>query len=98
MAPTSSILAARPPVPRPGPGPGPARRTRRARGAPGVGRVARAVAVPVSIDTYKAEVAERAIAAGARLVNDVWGLRRDPQMAGAVSRAGVPMVLMHNKP
>src|SRR6202035_4085862 len=53
-----------------------------ARLMPVVGRVARAVAVPVSIDTYKAEVAERAIAAGARLVNDVWGLRRDPQMAG----------------
>jgi len=69
-----------------------------ARVIPVVERVAAAVAVPVSIDTYKAEVAERAIAVGASLVNDVWGLRRDPQMADAVSRAGVPVVLMHNKP
>jgi len=69
-----------------------------ARVIPVVERVAAAVAVPVSIDTYKANVAERAIAAGAALVNDVWGLRRDPQMAAAVARAGVPVVLMHNKP
>jgi dihydropteroate synthase len=65
---------------------------------PVVARVAAAVAVPVSIDTYKAAVAERAVAAGAAMVNDVWGLRRDPQMAGAVVRTGVPVVLMHNKP
>src|SRR5712692_9660868 len=44
-----------------------------ARVIPVVERVAAAVAVPVSIDTYKAEVAERAITAGAGLVNDVWG-------------------------
>jgi dihydropteroate synthase len=69
-----------------------------ARVIPVVERVAAAVALPVSIDTYKAQVAERAIAAGASLVNDVWGLRRDPAMAGAVSRAGAPVVLMHNKP
>jgi dihydropteroate synthase len=65
---------------------------------PVVKRVVAAVGVPVSIDTYKAQVAERALAAGASLVNDVWGLRHDPEMAGAVSRAGAPVVLMHNKP
>ena len=65
---------------------------------PVVERVAAAVAVPVSIDTYKAQVAELAVQAGAVLVNDVWGLRRDPMMAGAVARAGLPVVLMHNKP
>src|SRR5713226_8226444 len=69
-----------------------------ARVIPVVERVAAAVAVPVSIDTYKAEVAERALAGGASLVNDVWGLRRDPQMAATVAAAGVPVVLMHNKP
>lgn len=69
-----------------------------ARVIPVVERVAAAVALPISIDTYKAEVAERALAAGASLVNDVWGLRRDPGMAGTVSRAGAPVVLMHNKP
>ncbi len=65
---------------------------------PVVELVAAAVAVPVSIDTYKAQVAERALAAGATLVNDVWGLRRDPAMAGAVAHADAPVVLMHNKP
>ena len=69
-----------------------------ARVIPMVERVAAAVAVPISIDTYKAQVAERALTAGASLVNDVWGLRRDPEMAATVSRAGVPVVLMHNKP
>src|SRR5713101_3007704 len=63
-----------------------------------VARVVAAVAVPVSIDTYKAQVAARALAAGASLVNDVWGLRRDPEMAGVVARAAAPVVLMHNKP
>src|ERR1700704_6340449 len=69
-----------------------------ARVIPVVERVAAAVAVPVSIDTYNAAVAQPALAAGAPLVNDVWGLRRDPQMAATVSRAGAPVVLMHNKP
>jgi dihydropteroate synthase len=69
-----------------------------ARVIPVVTRVAAVVSVPVSIDSYKAEVAERAIAAGAALVNDVWGLRRDPRMAATVAAAGVPVVLMHNKP
>jgi dihydropteroate synthase len=69
-----------------------------ARVLPVVEGIAAAVTVPVSIDTYKAEVAARAIDAGARLVNDVWGLRRDPAMASTVARAGVPVVLMHNNP
>ncbi|HXM51848.1 MAG TPA: dihydropteroate synthase [Candidatus Binatus sp.] len=79
-------------------GPGLSAEEELARVIPVVERVAAAVAVPVSIDTYKAKVAERALVAGARLVNDVWGLRRDPRMAQAVARAGVPVVLMHNKP
>lgn len=69
-----------------------------ARVIPVVTRVAATVSVPVSIDTYKAEVARRAITDGAALVNDVWGLRRDAQMAATVAAAGVPVVLMHNKP
>ena len=69
-----------------------------ARVIPVVTGLAAAVSVPVSIDTYKAEVARRAIAAGAALVNDVWGLRRDPTMAATVAAAGVQVVLMHNKP
>ncbi|KNB72167.1 dihydropteroate synthase [Brevibacillus reuszeri] len=53
--------------------------------------------VPLSIDTYKAVVADRAIAAGAHIINDVWGAKRDPQMAGVAARHGVPIILMHNR-
>ncbi|OJJ09861.1 dihydropteroate synthase [Alphaproteobacteria bacterium AO1-B] len=52
---------------------------------------------PVSIDTYKAEIARRAGAAGAALVNDVWGLQKDPAMADTVAALGVPVVMMHNR-
>jgi len=51
----------------------------------------------LSIDTYKAAVAEAALEAGAHLVNDVWGLRGDPALAEVVARRGVPVVLMHNR-
>src|SRR5580692_8300170 len=53
--------------------------------------------VPVSIDTMKAQVAEQALAAGACIVNDVWGLQRDPDMAGVVARHRVPVIIMHNR-
>lgn len=51
----------------------------------------------ISVDTYKAAVAEAALEAGAHLVNDVWGLRADPRMAEVVARYGVPVILMHNR-
>ncbi len=54
------------------------------------------VAVPISIDTSKAGVAEAALEAGADLVNDVRGLLADPDLAAVVARAGVPAVLMHD--
>lgn len=53
--------------------------------------------VLISVDTYKAEVAEAALNAGAHWVNDVWALRADPAMAGLVARAGCPVILMHNR-
>ena len=53
--------------------------------------------VPVSVDTYKAKVAKAAIQAGADLVNDIWGLKYDPQMAGLIAGAGIACCLMHNK-
>jgi dihydropteroate synthase len=53
--------------------------------------------VPVSIDTMKAQVATHALAAGASIVNDVWGLQRDPDMAGVVARHAVPIIMMHNR-
>lgn len=53
--------------------------------------------VPVSIDTYRAGVAEAAIRAGASMVNDVWGFKADPDLAGLAARHNVPVVLMHNR-
>ena len=56
-----------------------------------------ALGPPVSIDTIKARVASWAVEAGACLVNDVWGLQRDPDMAGVVAEHGVPVIVMHNR-
>jgi dihydropteroate synthase len=56
-----------------------------------------ALGVPVSIDTMKAAVASRALAAGAAIVNDVWGLQHDPEMAGVVAAHRVPVVVTHNR-
>ncbi|PZO01220.1 MAG: dihydropteroate synthase [Hyphomicrobiales bacterium] len=52
---------------------------------------------PLSIDTWKAEVADAALAAGASIVNDVWGAQRDPAIAGVAARHGAPIILMHNR-
>ncbi|MBS1249030.1 MAG: Dihydropteroate synthase [Chloroflexi bacterium] len=51
----------------------------------------------ISIDTYKAQVAEDALQAGACMVNDVWGLRADPDLAKVVAQYDVPVILMHNR-
>ncbi|MFZ0608863.1 MAG: dihydropteroate synthase [Xanthobacteraceae bacterium] len=53
--------------------------------------------VPVSIDTMKAKVAAWALEAGATIVNDVWGLQRDPDMARVVAEHGAPIIIMHNR-
>lgn len=53
--------------------------------------------VPVSIDTYKAATARRALRAGVALVNDIWGLQRDPDMARIIAEAGAGVVVMHNR-
>ncbi|WP_343071680.1 dihydropteroate synthase [Brevibacillus choshinensis] len=55
------------------------------------------LSVPLSIDTYKPEVADRAIQAGAHIINDIWGARRDRRMAEVAARHGVPIILMHNR-
>jgi dihydropteroate synthase len=60
------------------------------------GLVAR-VQTPISIDTYKASIAEAALGAGAALVNDVSGLRYEPALADVVARSGAPIVLMHTR-
>lgn len=64
---------------------------------PIVEAVAKVVDVPISIDTYKAEVAKQAIEAGATMINDVWGAKADPNMAKVAANYGVPIVLMHNR-
>jgi dihydropteroate synthase len=53
--------------------------------------------VPVSIDTMKAAVAARALAIGAAVVNDVWGLQRDPDMARVIAEHGAAVIIMHNR-
>lgn len=53
--------------------------------------------VPLSIDTIKASIAAWALDQGAAIVNDVWGLQRDPDMATLVARRGVPVIVMHNR-
>ena len=53
--------------------------------------------IPVSIDTTKAKVAAWALASGAAIVNDVWGLQRDGDLARVVAEHGVPVIIMHNR-
>ena len=56
-----------------------------------------ALGCPVSIDTLKASVAAWAIDLGVAIVNDVWGLQRDPGMARVVAERSIPVILMHNR-
>ncbi|WP_223596349.1 dihydropteroate synthase [Neobacillus bataviensis] len=55
------------------------------------------VQIPISIDTYKAEVAKQAIEAGAHIINDIWGAKADDQMADVAAQYDVPIILMHNR-
>jgi dihydropteroate synthase len=68
-----------------------------ARILPAVEAVRQATDLPISVDTYRSVVAEAALAAGADWVNDVWGLRMDPDMAAVVAQVGCPVVIMHNR-
>ena len=53
--------------------------------------------VPISLDTYKAKVAQAGIQAGADLINDIWGLKYDAKIAGIIAESGLPCCLMHNR-
>ncbi|MFQ5858713.1 MAG: dihydropteroate synthase [Anaerolineae bacterium] len=64
---------------------------------PAVQAIAEQTHIPISIDTYKAEVAAAALDAGAHIVNDVWGLRLDPDLAPLIAERGVPVIIMHNR-
>ena len=59
--------------------------------------VVAAAGVPVSIDTYRYAVAEVAVDGGARIINDIWGLKRDPKLARLAAAKGCMLVLMHNQ-
>ena len=55
------------------------------------------LSVPLSIDTYKSVVASQAVKAGAGMINDVWGLKRDPKLANVAAETGVPIILVSNQ-
>jgi dihydropteroate synthase len=65
--------------------------------APAIREIVKAVSLPVSVDTYRSEVAQAALMAGAHMVNDVTGFRKDPSMARVVAGFEVPAVVMHNQ-
>ena len=64
---------------------------------PVIEALAKEIKIPISIDTYKSKVARRALDAGASMVNDISGLRFDPQMAEVASEYKIPIVIMHIK-
>ena len=68
-----------------------------ARVVPVIEAVRREISLPISVDTYRASVAEAALAAGANWINDVWGFRMDSRIARVAAEANCPVVLMHNR-
>lgn len=64
---------------------------------PVIERLSKEIDIPISIDTYKSRVAEEAIKAGAALINDVWGFKKDKEMAKVAAKYEVAVCLMHNK-
>jgi dihydropteroate synthase len=67
------------------------------RTVPVIKAISKEIKTPISIDTYKSEVAMRALDAGASIVNDISGLRFDPEMPKVVAKYGVPAIIMHIK-
>ncbi len=68
-----------------------------ARVIPVIEKLAMEITVPISIDTYKPDVARRALEAGAGMINDIWGLRRNTELARVAAEWGVPLVIMANQ-
>ena len=68
-----------------------------ARVLPVIGALRGRLSIPISIDTYKASTARVALAAGAEIVNDVWGLQREPDIARVAADHGAPVIAMHNR-
>lgn len=68
-----------------------------ARIVPVIKRLVAEVEAPISVDTYKAGVAQGAINAGAHIINDIWGLKKDPQIGEVAAQYQVPLIIMHNQ-
>ncbi|MEK3979372.1 dihydropteroate synthase [Psychrobacillus sp. FSL K6-2836] len=68
-----------------------------ARVVPVIKAISAEVNAVISIDTYKSAVAKAAIIAGAHVINDIWGAKRDPEIAKVAAEYGVPIILMHNR-
>ena len=68
-----------------------------ARLMPALEAVAAKVSLPISVDTYNAAVARRAVDAGATIINDIWGLKAEPELAKVAAETGAGLVLMHNQ-
>ncbi len=64
---------------------------------PALEAIAPRVHIPISVDTYKATVAQHAVRAGARVINDVWGLKAEPDLAKVAAEAGALLIIMHNQ-
>jgi len=64
---------------------------------PAIERLASELPIPISVDTYKSVVASQALKAGAAMINDIWGFRRDPGIGGVAAKVGVPVILMSNQ-
>jgi len=64
---------------------------------PFIEEMSKRISVPISVDTYKAETAERALKAGAHIINDIWGAKKDPEIADVAAQYEVPIILMHNR-
>lgn len=68
-----------------------------ARIVPAIDRLSRELDVPISVDSYKYEVVKQAIQAGAHIINDVWGLKKEPRLAGLASEHNLPIILTSNQ-
>ncbi|QZY54814.1 dihydropteroate synthase [Crassaminicella profunda] len=64
---------------------------------PVIEKLVKEIKVPLSVDTTKSAVAEKVLQAGAHMINDVWGLQRDPHLAKIIAKYHVPVVIMHNQ-
>jgi len=64
---------------------------------PVISELSKEISIPISIDTYKAETAKSALEAGAHIINDVWGAKKDPEIANVAAEHDVPIILMHNR-